>query len=331
MALRTNVDGFQEERYFERSWAIITQESSWLSTIGKLLLMVCIPVAGIIAVFGFMAEHARQIAWGQNNAPSLSWGDFGKYFKSGARSLGVLLGWGLLVSFVTNLIFSIPPFSWLPSTASEIVSSVVSTLVVVAVVRAAIYQQLTAGYEGRLLWEMIDNDFVGLARIMGIRLIASLVSAWVLRIITGVSFGFTSLTAVVASQSFGLNWSLPYTLFALLVLIILLAFAVMADLIVYTAVGLWYRQYNVPAWGRSSDPLPERVAPTKVEYGFAPAHNFDPQTGEPLHPGLEQTSLPEQSAVPERAPASEQAPTPEQALVPEQLSVDELQDQQQDQ
>ena len=288
MALKVNCDGFQRDRYFSRSWALITQDQGWIKPILLLTLAQLVPILGPLGVTGYTVEWARLIAWNVNAAPKQRGVNIGECISSGWRSFLVSLGWGILIGLACLVLGLVPILGGLLIFAASIFCLYLSELVRVAVLRASIYQQLGAGYKASRIWEMGSRDVEGLIHIIGIELIGNLI----ITILFGIFFSIVFVAMVPVVVSFfdafealyysgseteimdlmnGLigvftSFTPAFVVFSLIGSFL----STLLNMVIMGAVGLWMRQFNVPAWGRSDDPLPAPMPETFVGYQAAP-------------------------------------------------------------
>ena len=282
MALKVNCDGFQRDRYFSRSWALITQDEGWIKPVILLALAQLVPILGPLGVTGYTVEWARLIAWNTNAAPKQHGVNIGECIVSGWRTFLVCLGWGVLAFFAFMLLAVVPIIGALLVFAATIFCIYLNQLLRVACLRASIYQQLGAGYKGGRIWEMGERDVDGLMHIVGIEFITGIIIGTLLSVVAFIVFAamIPSLIEMVqtidtmiyydsADEIMAVLQSLTNLLVsfspAYIVLGLIGSFcSTLINLILMGAIGLWMRQFNVPAWGRSDDPLPQPLPETVV-------------------------------------------------------------------
>lgn len=276
MASYVNTDGFQESRYFARSWALCTREPGWIKRLFVLWLAGLVPIAGALGMQGYFAEWARLIAWGASTSPARNGGSVGAYIRSGWRMFLVAFVWGLLWGLIVILISITPLVSSFFAVVAPIVSFVLVLIIRIAAVRATIYQSTGAGFKFSTIGQMAERDAGGLLRILAIQFIGSLI----LGLISAVAFTIAvtpyagdlqaALQEFVRLADSGMTQYSSYRAVEFLLLRILSTlllpvsitgfitsfFAIMLETIIFIALGLWMRQFNVPAWGGSDDPLP---------------------------------------------------------------------------
>ena len=320
MASNINLDGFQEDRYFARSWALITQEKGWWKPVLLLGLASLIPIVGPLAVLGYCLEWSRRVAWGSTEAPARR-ANVGTSLSSGWRGFVVLAGWAIAQSIVGAIVAKVPGLGSLLSFAWNIFSIFLGMLFMAAAVRATIYRDFKAGYRAKTIWEMGSRDATGLCRIWLIKLVAGLAMGVVaLIVMLPTLFGALGFIVDVADGVSGLYYmsdaqELSFALYvlagllsiagpAILTVLVLMSFLTAAvSLITYGAIGLWLRQFDVPAWGKDEDPLPEKTR-------GLPSAATSPQQPEPW-----------QEAPAAAAPAAPVAPAPTAELeAPEQAA-----------
>lgn len=280
MSNEANLSGFQKDRYFSRAWAMLTQEKGWWKPVALCALASLVPVVGPLAVFGYCLEWARRVAWGSTEAPSRHV-KVGQLIKSGWRGAVVFLGWNIVAAFVGGILGNLPWVGELLSFAWGVFMIFVGMLVMVAAVRATVYQNFKAGYRAPTLWQMGSHDPWGLLRVWLISLVAGVivvVVALFLFVPAAIgSIGFFMDLGDYVSGGYGyymteaeearLALEVVGYLFQqfgpaiLITAVLALVSGVFVNLLSYCGVALWLRQFNVPTWGRDEDPLPEPVVP----------------------------------------------------------------------
>lgn len=239
MSNEANLSGFQKDCYFSRAWAMLTQEKGWWKPVALCALASLVPIVGPLAVFGYCLEWARRVAWGSTEAPSRHV-KVGQLIKSGWRGAVVFVGWNIVAAFVGGILGNLPWVGELLSFAWGVFMIFVGMLVMVAAVRATVYQNFKAGYRAQTLWQMGSHDPWGLLRVWLISLVAG--------VIVVVVALFLFVPAAIGSIGF-------------FTAVLALVSGVFVNLLSYCGVALWLRQFNVPTWGRDEDPLPEPVVP----------------------------------------------------------------------
>lgn len=280
MSNEANLSGFQKDCYFSRAWAMLTQEKGWWKPVALCALASLVPIVGPLAVFGYCLEWARRVAWGSTEAPSRHV-KVGQLIKSGWRGAVVFVGWNIVAAFVGGILGNLPWVGELLSFAWGVFMIFVGMLVMVAAVRATVYQNFKAGYRAPTLWQMGSHDPWGLLRVWLISLVAGVivvVVALFLFVPAAIgSIGFFMDLGDYVSGGYGyymteaeearLALEVVGYLFQqfgpaiLITAVLALVSGVFVNLLSYCGVALWLRQFNVPTWGRDEDPLPEPVVP----------------------------------------------------------------------
>ena len=344
----------ENEKYFSRSWAMLTRDKGWIKPILVMAVAQLVPIAGYIGAKGYMLEWARLTAWGVDAAPKQKNVEIGKCMSSGGRGFVVELGWGVLLGIATGIIQMI--FAMFPGTFGQILSSLVSFVltfvtavlgiaIILAQVRAAIYEKIEAGFRVDRISELIKRDVNGFMRVFAIEFIGMLIIGVMVAIIIiactfmlvpmfiGIGQGhYTSEREIV---SLILPMIVPLLLVGVIFGFILTVAYMIILMVVYNAMGLWLRQFNVSQWGRSEDPLPEinpyqgtsvsaagqmpvQQAPTpQPQPQQAPAPQPAPQPQPQPAPQPQPEPAPVPQPVPAPAPQPEPAPQPQPAPAPE--------------
>ena len=295
----------QNVGYFSYAWGLLKRDKGWPKVILLLGLAMLVPVVGWLGVAGYIYEWGRLTAWGVDAAPKQSGVQIGECIKSGWRVFVSRIGWGVVWGLVAWFVGLVPV---LGSIVVIVVGIFVETFLTVCAIRAEIYQDFTAGYQINRIYEMIKRDFKGFAKVTGISLLMGLVLGVVLALVSMIGFAGTGASFIGTVGSTGSHYSTQavarilgsFFVVALIVVMIGLFFRSWIDCITTNMVALWMRQFNVPAWGASGDPLP--WSPTLPTGGASAAPQATPQQ-QPLY-GYGQP----QQAAPQQQPAGYQQP-----------------------
>lgn len=352
--------GFERGRYFSRAWSLLTREKGWWKPVAVCAAADLVPVAGPLGVLGYRLEWARLVAWGADVSPKRHGVRAGSCISSGWRGFLVLLVWGLVMGVIGGVCGALPLIGGLLGTLWTICCLYLGMVVSVAALRATIYQKAGAGFSWKNLVELGRRDPSGLLGILGWEMLCYLVIA----LVGGIVLSVTALGAApriisLASElgyynsglyGFDYGYGSPYggseyyvaqlamelffyviaafgpTLIVLGLIALVLRNGI--SMVVYAALGLWIRQFDVANWGRSEEPLPSTafagekvtdaaapVAPATVADAPAevPVRPAAP-AAEPTAPGVEPEPVavePEPAAVepaPVAAPAESAAP-----------------------
>lgn len=344
MVTNEELEGFRRDRYFARSWALLTRDQGWIKPVLLMAVALLVPVVGWLGVAGYLAEWARLTAWGVNAAPKQKGVRVGECIASGWRVFVVALGWGVCWDIVRRVLERVPLLGDALSFVFWILGFFVGVVILVAELRATVYQRLGAGYQLSAIKQMVMHDPAGLARIMGIGLLAYALMSVVVFVVVFAALASVFPQLAYLSSVYGSYYSFMTepeqvsialqilgsllgtagpTLLVLLVIGVLCVAFVSA--ILYTSVGLWMRQFNVPAWGRSEDPLPPFVSdPRDLQWGApmpgpsAPATPVAPDapTGAACQQPVTQTP-----AAASPAPAQATSPVPQQTVTQPSVTV----------
>lgn len=309
----TTTSGSERGRYFSRAWAQLTHDKGWVKPALVMTVADLVPVAGPLGTLGYKLEWARLLAWGADVSPKQKDVQVGACISSGWRAFLVFLGWCVVMGLIGSVCGAVPLLGGLLGTLWSAFSIYLYTVTRVAALRATIYQKAGAGYKVRNIWDMCSRDVNGLLSIIGWQLLFYFAIAMVCGLamvvcalgalpkmiyfveeISYYSYGYTSSYAVQTVFEF-----LAYLIAAfgptLLVLGILGAFAhTLLSMVVYAALGLWMRQFDLPNWGRSEDPLP-----STVPGGASAAEQDAPAPVMPVAPAAAAPEQYNQASVPE--------------------------------
>ena len=301
MVSQDELEGFRRDRYLARSWALLTRDRGWVKPVLLMTVALLVPIVGVLGVLGYALEWARLTAWNVNAAPKQRGVDVGACIKSGWRAFVVMLVWGIVAAVVIAVAEAIPLLGPLVSIAWFFASFVFSVVMMVASLRATIYQKLGAGLRVPTIWQMVRHDPTGLLRVTGLMLAGGAVMGVATTIVGMVclasavphllwfmsylyEFGSAATGEMGALLVLQLVASLLASLGPALVVLLLVDFflATVLSLLGHTAVGLWMRQFDVPSWGRDEDPLPTPVTDPRDRAAAGSAANESAPQPAPL-------------------------------------------------
>lgn len=307
---------------FSASWKMMTRDKGWLKPILVLTLIGWIPILGQIAILGYGFEWARLTAWGVDAAPKQRGVDYGKILTTGGRAFVISLAVNVVLGILESLIFGVEmgALGLFGSSSSvlgsfafagalgmsgaaaiffEIVNMLVSTFIMVAVMRATIYDDFSAAWRIDRLFQMISDDLGGFLRVYVISLIAGLVK-WLYSLILGFVATIVVMGGAVGVIAYGYGTGLmghgaermlinallnmgPAVLLLVVVLGVLAMFlggviSTAMQLVTINATGQWFTRFDLARWGVSSAPLPAGVPLVK---GFNASVGTGTPTGAP--------------------------------------------------
>lgn len=308
---------------FSASWKMMTRDKGWLKPILVLTLIGWIPILGQIAILGYGFEWARLTAWGVDAAPKQRGVDYGKILTTGGRAFVISLAVNVVLGILESLIFGVEmgALGLFGSSSSvlgsfafagalgmsgaaaiffEIVNMLVSTFIMVAVMRATIYDDFSAAWRIDRLFQMISDDLGGFLRVYVISLIAGLVK-WLYSLILGFVATIVVMGGAVGVMAYGYGTGLmghgaermlinallnmgPAVLLLVVVLGVLAMFlggviSTAMQLVTINATGQWFTRFDLARWGVSSAPLPAGVPLVK---GFNASVGTGTPTGAPF-------------------------------------------------
>lgn len=274
MADDTELEGFKSTRYFSRSWALLTKDRGWIKPVLLMTVALLVPIVGWLGVIGYIAEWARLTAWGVNAAPKQRGVRAGECIASGFRVAIVYIVWSFCIGLIAGIAAVIPLLGGLAAFAWWLFSIFLSVVVMVAMLRATIYQKIRAGLRVKTIWQMVSHDSSGLIRILGIEIVGGLIIGAICTVVAIIFFVnllpqifyfaayldqyqailSSDMQAVLALQLLGTILSALGPAF--IVVYLLCGFVgVVLSMLVATAVALWMRQFDVASWGREEDPI----------------------------------------------------------------------------
>lgn len=275
MSNDANLSGFQKDRYFGRAWAMLTQEKGWWKPILLCALGALVPIVGPLAVLGYGLEWSRRVAWGSTEGPSRQV-KIGGLIKSGWRGFVVVAGWSIAAGVVGTIVGNLPWIGDFLGSVWGIFTLFLNVAFLAAAARATIYQNFKAGYRAKTLWQMVSRDPWGLLRVFVIKLVPTLIVGVVgFLMFVPAMFGSLGFIADLVdymdsyyyymTDAEAVRLALEVVGFFVeqfapaffVTLVVALAANAFVNLLVDCSVGLWLRQFDVPAWGKDEDPLPE--------------------------------------------------------------------------
>ena len=316
--------GFQRDRYFSRAWALLTHDKGWIKPVLVMSVADLVPVAGALGTYGYKLEWARLLSWGADVSPKQKNVQVGACVGAGWRGFLVFVGWAIVMGIIGGVCNSVPLLGGLLGTLWSVFALYLAMVSRVAAVRATIYQKPGAGYKVKGIWEMCSRDVSGLIRIIGSQLICYVIMA----VVSGLALTATALGALprilymiddLSYYAYGYTsaylagYVVEFILYLLsafgptLIALALLGLVAhtLLSLVVYASIGLWMRQFDVPNWGRSEDPLPPTAyAGENAAAADAPAPVMPTVSSEPPEP---ETSAAPDTAT-ETTPEAEYAP-----------------------
>lgn len=332
---------------FSASWKMMTRDKGWLKPILVLTLIGWIPILGQIAILGYGFEWARLTAWGVDAAPKQRGVDYGKILTTGGRAFVISLAVNVVLGILESLIFGVEmgALGLFGSSSSvlgnfavagalgtsgavaiffEIVNMLVGTFIMVAVMRATIYDDFSAAWRIDRLFQMISDDLGGFLRVYVISLIAGLVN-WLYSFILGVVGTIVVMGGAAGVMAYGYGTGLmghgaermlihallsmgPAVLLLVVVLGVLAMFlggviSTAMQLVTINATGQWFTRFDLARWGVSSAPLPVGVPLVK---GFNASVGTGTPTGAPSA-GAPSTAAPAAAAAPDDTGAAVEA------------------------
>lgn len=318
---------FGNGRYLSRSWAMLTQDKGWWKPVLVLALCTLVPIAGPIAVLGYVFAWARLTAWGVDAAPKQTGVDVGGCFRTGWTAFVVYLGWGLLLALIVYVLraaFSAmgPGIGSFMDVVLSVGQWVCGVFIMVAALRAVVYGRIGPGFGFSKVWTMVSHDFSGLVHVLGIELLGCVVGA-VVSLVMGLCLfaaalpALAQLAAVAAwgdLDAYSVLWiveAMAPLLSAWLPLIVVTLYVLLLveqvfTMLAVTATAIWMRQFDVPAWGGPSDPVPVVGGPMAP----VPPVNPDPNGALPPDSGYQTPTKRPKEALPMDYKANENVTAP---------------------
>jgi len=300
----------QNGSYFSRSWRLLTKDQGWIKPVLLLSVASFVPIFGALGVHGYSLEWARLTAWGVDAAPKQKNIKVGECIKSGWRGFLASIGYAVVAGLINSAISMIFGSNIITGALRLSVTAVATVVCLVTALRATIYQSSLAGYQVERVWEMMERDGEGLAKVGLITLLMTVIVSMA----TGMLFVFALIPALfrmgLSLERMGIDLTyLEYldeptvrmiffefldTMVSMAPVLTVIAFissigSTFVSLMSNTAIALWFRQFNVPAWGASEDPLPMAMGLPASGYA-SQAYTQQPyaQQGYPQQQGYQQ-------------------------------------------
>ena len=293
-------------KYFDTAWNDIKHSDGWFKKMCLLALIGLIPIFGQIVILGYLFGWAREIAWGvRMPLPERVFAnEDGKLYRRGFFILVasfVLSLVPVLISVVGNGLQEVGILAMDPRGGSggvvmtyimvggivaligSLLSMFVEVVVWVSSMRISIYDNLSSGFQLKVIWRMMKHDGGGLARIFGMYLLVGLVIGLILTVIAiaGVLVFIGSLFAAgpayYSADFYGLfaATGIGFILFLLVFSYVAEVVSVFAYALVARAMGYWTCQFDVPRWLGQDDPLPFERQQQYPQYPQYPSQTTD--------------------------------------------------------
>lgn len=259
-----------KKEYLSRSWRMVTHDKGWYKPLLVLPLAGLVPIAGPLGVSGYQFEWARMSAWGLDTYPKQKGVEIGACIKSGWRVFLSSIGY-VAVIFLIGLAVGSGTESTLFSLIWTYLCCLWSVITAVAALRATIYQKAGAAYKVNRVVDMLKRDFKSLALLalwlfLGSLLVVGFII--LMAILIAVPAIYQTMPALyggdMGTAFLIMRFLTQFAPWMVLVAYFASVFYSALVLCVINAVGLWMRQFDVPAWKSSEDPLPE-AAPEEEE------------------------------------------------------------------
>ena len=280
-------------KYFQTAWNDIKNSPGWFGKLCLLALLNFIPIFGQIVMLGYLYGWAREMAWGAHRPlpSSIFSNDDGKFWRRGWFLLVVGFVFQLVPSIIVGIgnsmrgvsvatylqgyphgldapvvaaggVAATAGIGMLIVLVGFVLALLVEVLTMIAFMRTAIYDRLSAGFQLGKIWKMFRHDTSGILKIFGMNLLVSaiigvicgialsLVIMIVIAMAAGTTYGSQEANAVaIAFMGIG-------SLLMLVVLYFTLVGTVFVETLVARALGYWTMQFEVPKWRGQDDPLP---------------------------------------------------------------------------
>ena len=242
---------------FKDALALVGSSPHLVRTIILAAFAQLVPIVGPIMVTGYFYLWARDAAWGLDTPLPDKTGSFSKLLRVGFIVFVIELLWGLVLGLISSFFSSIPLIGVGLGFLMSIVTLILSVYIMVLGMRAAIYEKFAPGVQLPQAFELVRRDPKGLARVLLVNLVASVV-------ISVIAMGF--LAGVFLMLDGGTSAVLMFDVVTLCTVffLLLLALGVVVNAVVMRMLGCWMSQFVPSAWGDSQSGLPDGVGPARV-------------------------------------------------------------------
>ena len=252
--------------YLRRAWEDLSSDEGWWRVILVLGLLNCVPLVGQVIMLGYIADWAKEAAWGMKGGLSHESGDIGRRVKYGLMVLGILIIWIAPIIIVAELLRLVPVAGGVLCFLVELLALLVSVVASAAALRSIIYERMMPGLQfGRVL-KMARRDPGGLWQALAICLlnVVLLVAALFVVLLPSVPF-VASIVSSTPQQLLGSNLVTVVLLGMLTVVVALVVWvtgAIVSTLIfaLYArALGYWMEQFEPRLWKSPANPMPFEI------------------------------------------------------------------------
>ncbi len=254
------------EGYYSRSWKLLSRDKGWYKPLLVMSVALFVPIVGALGVFGYELEWARLTAWGVDSSPKQKNVQVGKCIKAGWRGFVSVIGWVVIFALIGAMLRDVTNENSFVSILIDVAGILFAIVTKICALRAAIYQNFTAGYRADRIVDMLKRDGSGFFRIAGLSVVIQLITGLILFVLALILLAPVVFSIISIIAYSGTTEAVAYAItraftdiapWAVLLLFATNFLSTFTDMILITAVGLWMRQFDVPAWGASGDPLPQ--------------------------------------------------------------------------
>lgn len=249
--------------YMDNAWEDLEADNDWWKAVLALGLMNCVPLIGQIAMFGYLFDWAKEVAWGMKTPLSRKLNDIGRCFKYGFMALWVIIIWVVPVVVAGLLLGLIPVAGPIICFIVEVFAVLVAALSAVGAFRSIIYERIMPGLQFKRVFRMFRRDAGGLWQVFCIILldIPLLVAALFIVLLPTIPF-INAIMAVATIRVLGADL-VPLVLFGMLTIVVALVVWVMGALasafiatLYIRALGYWMERFKPAEWRTPSTPMP---------------------------------------------------------------------------
>lgn len=252
--------------YMDNAWEDLEADNDWWKAVLALGLMNCVPLIGQIAMFGYLFDWAKEVAWGMKTPLSRKLNDIGRCFKYGFTALWVILIWVVPVVVAGLLLGLIPVVGPIICFIVEVFAILVGALSAVGAFRSIIYERIMPGLQFKRVFRMFRRDAGGLWQVFCIILldIPLLVAAVFIVLLPTIPF-IDTITTVATTRVLGADL-VPLVLLGMLTIVVALVVWVMGALasafiatLYVRALGYWMERFKPAEWKTPSTPMPFEI------------------------------------------------------------------------
>lgn len=249
--------------YMDNAWEDLASDDNWWKAVLALGLMNCVPLIGQIAMFGYLFDWAKEVAWGMKTPLSRKLNDIGRCFKYGFMALWVMIVWTAPIVVVGILAGLIPASGSVICFVVEVIAVFVAALSAVGAFRCIIYERIMPGLQFGRVFKMFRQNSSGFFQGFCILLLDIPLLAAALFVALLPTIPFIYVISGEASSSVLGTGLVPLVLLGMLTVVVGLVVWIMGAIVsafiatlYIRSLGYWMEGFKPKDWGSPSAPMP---------------------------------------------------------------------------